>query len=376
MLAHELGHFLVAKRNGVGAEEFGFGFPPRIVGLYKDKNGKRRLVWGNKPVEEIVKKEEETVYSLNLIPIGGFVKITGQDGEEKINPKSFAGKTIWTRFKILFAGVGMNIILGVVFLAIAFQIGLPEAVDDKASYENSKIQIAQVVKGSPAEEFGIAMGDEIVAVVFGGKEERINSTEQFQNIIAENAGKNITLLLLPFGEKSIIEKEIAVRESAPEGQGLLGVVLVKTVFTSYDFFESFWLAIKAVFGIIVAIFVFLGNFLISIFSQKPIQADVAGPIGIAVLTGQVAKLGLAYVLQFTAMLSVNLAIINLLPLPALDGGRILFLLFEKIKGKPINQKIEGFAHMIGFLFLIGLMILITFKDFSNFQIIDKIKGIF
>jgi len=176
VLAHELGHFLVAKRNGVGAEEFGFGFPPRIVGIYKDKKGKRRIVWGNKSVEKIIRKEDETVYSINLIPIGGFVKITGEDGENKKNPKSFASRNAWIRFKILFAGVGMNFILGVFLLAVAFQIGLPEAVEDSASDNEAKIQIAQVVKNSPAEEYEIEMGDEILAVISETGEIKINST--------------------------------------------------------------------------------------------------------------------------------------------------------------------------------------------------------
>ncbi|MDD3607779.1 MAG: RIP metalloprotease RseP [Candidatus Moranbacteria bacterium] len=376
VLVHEAGHFLVAKRNGVGAEEFGFGFPPRIVGFYQDENNKRRIIWGNKEVDQIKRKADATVYSINLIPIGGFVKITGEDGSNKDNPKSFASQGVWTRFKILFAGVGMNFILGILLLAFAFQLGLPEAVDDSVLDDQAKVQIGQVVKNSPAENLGIEMGDELFSVVAGEKEEKINSTEQFQNIIAQNAGKEIILNIKRPGQEEIIEKKVVIRETAPEGEGLLGVVLVKTIFKQYGFFESFWLAVKTEFAIIIAILSFIGDFFVKLFTNQPTQADVTGPVGIAILTGQVARLGLAYVLQFAAMLSINLAIINLLPLPALDGGRILFLGVEKIKGSPVSQKVEGIVHTAGFVFLITLMLFITVKDFINFEIWSKLINIF
>jgi regulator of sigma E protease len=242
--------------------------------------------------------------------------------------------------------------------------------------DQAKVQIGQVVKNSPAENLGIEMGDELFSVVAGEKEEKINSTEQFQNIIAQNAGKEIILNIKRSGQEEIIEKKVVIRETAPEGEGLLGVVLVKTIFKQYGFFESFWLAVKTEFAIIIAILSFIGDFFVKLFTNQPTQADVTGPVGIAILTGQVARLGLAYVLQFAAMLSINLAIINLLPLPALDGGRILFLGVEKIKGSPVSQKVEGIVHTAGFVFLITLMLFITVKDFINFEIWSKLINIF
>jgi regulator of sigma E protease len=166
-----------------------------------------------------------------------------------------------------------------------------------------------------------------------------------------------------------------IREEAPEGQGLLGVQLVRTTFARYGFFESTWMAIQTSFSMILAILVFLGDLIIRLFSSQPVTADVAGPVGIAVMTGKMVQFGLAYVFQFVALLSINLAVINLLPIPALDGGRIFFLLIEKIKGAPLSQKLEGTANAIGFFLLILLMVFVTVKDFANFQIIDKIKGI-
>ncbi len=366
VLVHELGHFLVAKRNGVSSDEFGFGFPPRLIGTYKDKKGKRQWIIGNKSIEAIKKNQDETIYSLNLIPLGGFVKIKGEDGEDddgKKDKKSFANQSIWVRFKILFAGVLMNFILAIILFSMAFQIGLPESISDENKVANAKVQIAQVSVGTPAEEIGLEMGDEIVG---------------FQEIIERNKGREVLIGIVKGStseERKITTLKTTIREVAPEGQGLLGVQLVRTSFAKYGFFEATWLAVKVTFSMITAIIMFLVDLIVKIFTVEKISADVAGPVGIAIMTGKMTQLGLAYVLQFIALLSVNLGVINLLPFPALDGGRIFFLLIEKIKGSPLNQKIEGIANAIGFFLLIGLMVFVTIKDFANFEVIDKIKNI-
>jgi len=363
VLVHELGHFLVAKRNGVPSEEFGFGFPPRIVGTYKDKKGKRRWVFGNQRIQEEIKDRDETIYSLNLIPLGGFVKIRGEDEEENSNDKkSFVNQKPWVRFKILFAGVAMNFILAILLFSFAFQLGLPESVGDDESFKDAKVQIALVAKDSPADLAGFEMGDEVLAI----NSVEIDKIGQFQEAISQNKGQEISVEIFRETEDQKITLATSVREEAPSGQGLLGVELVRTAFTKYGFFESIWLAIQATFSLILAILLFLGDLIAKLFTSETVSAQVTGPVGIAVMTGQMAKLGLAYILQFTALLSVNLGVINLLPFPALDGGRIFFLLIEKIKGKPLNRKIEGMANAVGFFLLIGLMIFITFKDIANF----------
>jgi regulator of sigma E protease len=377
VLVHELGHFFVAKRNGVVSEEFGLGYPPRIAGIFRDKNNRKKMVLGSREIKKEDKKDDDTtVYSLNWIPFGGFVKIRGEDGEDKKDKKSFASKSIWVRFKILFAGVTMNFLLGIVLLAFALQIGLPEAIDDGVDAPGAKIQIAQVLPGSPAEELGVKLGDQVISVVGGGETVDINSVEQLQKEIADNAGKEMTFNLKQGKSDEIVSFTSVLRSEVPEGEGILGVVLVRTTPVKYGFFESFWIATKVTLSLIGAIVMFLVGLIAKLFTSQPVTADVTGPIGIAVLTGQVARLGIAHVLQFAAILSINLAVINLFPFPALDGGRILFLLIEKIKGSPISKKAEGVANSVGFAFLIILMIFVTVRDFMNFKIVDKVKDLF
>ncbi|MFO7807375.1 MAG: RIP metalloprotease RseP [Candidatus Moraniibacteriota bacterium] len=376
ILVHEAGHFLVAKRNGVPSEEFGFGFPPRVVGVYKNKKGKWKWVFGNKQIGEEEKEKDETVYSINLIPLGGFVKIRGESEEEiKGDPKSFVNQSAWKRFKILFAGVGMNFVLAIILFAFAFWLGLPEAINDETEARNPEVQIAQVANNTPADEIGVEMGDVIKTIEAGGENYEVTKVGQFQKIIEENKGKEIELNFERPGE-GIVSLATKIREEAPEGEGLLGVQLVRTDFVKHGFLESSWMAVKTTFSMIVTIVVFLGDLIVKLFVSEPVGSQVAGPVGIAVLTGKMTQMGLAHILQFTALLSVNLGVINLLPIPALDGGRILFLLIEKIKGSPVSQKMEGLVHTIGFFLLISLMVFVTVKDFINFEIVDKIKGLF
>jgi regulator of sigma E protease len=371
VFVHELGHFLVARRNGVMAEEFGFGFPPRVLGLYKAKNGKRKIVWGSKKVES-----EDTVYSLNWIPLGGFVKIMGEDGEEKKDPKSFAEKSAFTRTRILAAGVAMNFLLAAVLLSVGYFVGIPQAVDDVTggNFKNEKIQIIETIPGSPAEQMGIQVGDQIVgAKDSSGKLVAFNTIEQVQNYINSNKGQTISLDIKRGNEALDISG--TPRTDFPASEGALGISLVKTAQVSYPWYESIWRGVKTTIDLAGMIIIAFGNLLWKLITGHSVGMDVSGPVGIAVLTGQVAKLGFIYILQFTALLSVNLAIINILPIPALDGGRILFILIEKLKGSPVSQKFEARAHNIGFALLITMMVVVTFRDVAKLEVLSKIKSL-
>jgi regulator of sigma E protease len=370
VFVHELGHFVVARRNGVMAEEFGLGFPPRIFGVYRDKNGRWKIVWGSKQVES-----SDTIYSANWIPLGGFVKIMGEDGEAEKDPKSFASKSSFARMRILAAGVGMNMFLAVFLLSIVYFVGIPQAVDDTASgnFQNEKIQIIETIPGSPAEQMGIKVGDQVFGAVENGKVMQFETVEQVQSYISVNKGKTIDLDIKRGGEA--IRVSGVPRTDFPANEGALGISLVKTAQVSYPWYEAIWLGVKTTVELAWMVVMAFGGLLWKLISGQSVGMDVSGPVGIAVLTGQVAKLGFVYIMQFTAMLSINLAIINILPVPALDGGRILFILIEKFKGKPVSQKFEQRAHNIGFALLITLMVVVTFRDVAKLEVLSKIKNL-
>jgi len=381
VFVHEFGHFLIARRNGVAVEEFGFGFPPRIFGFYRNKKGERKFVWGSREIDEIRKArkigEETTVYSVNWIPLGGFVKITGEDGEEKGNPKSFAAKSPFTRARILAAGVAMNFLLAVVLFSIGFYKGVPQIAEEVrgGSVKNEKIQIVEIEKNTPAEAMNLRMGDEISGVAGGdGNLTKFSSVEEVQNYMKENQGKEIKLDIKRGKEE--LKLTGIPRTDFPEGEGPLGIALAKTVEVSYPWYEAVWKGIKYTFSITITFMFFLFGMIWRLITGQPVGLDVSGPVGIAVLTGQVAQLGFDYLVRFTAMLSVNLAIINILPIPALDGGRILFILIEKLKGSPVSQKFEQRAHNLGFALLITLMIFVTFRDLTRFDLVEKVRNLF
>jgi len=382
IFVHELGHFVTARRNGIRASEFGFGFPPRVFGVQKitdAKTGKSkwRMIWGSRDGDSENEKKDwdeienkgllgDTIYSLNWIPLGGFVKIKGEDGSRKNDKDSFSNKGAWPRIKVLAAGVMMNFLLAWVLLSFVFMIGAPEVTESSSGAVDKKIQIAEVLPETPAAAMGLRIGDEVVRSQTAPSGETVNlkNVPDLQNYIASHKGQEITFEIKRGGES--LELKGTPRTESPEGQGALGVALVETSVVSYPWYLAIWKGLEATFNLIVAIITAFFGILGSLIMGKGAGADLSGPIGIAVLTKEVTGLGLTYVLQFAALLSVNLGIINALPIPALDGGRILFVIIEKIKGSPVNQKIEQIFHTVGFVLLIMLMILVTFKDVSKF----------
>jgi regulator of sigma E protease len=360
IFVHELGHFLVARRNGIKAEEFGFGFPPRAIGLFKDKQKKWRFIFGKRDTDKEW-GDGGTIYSLNWLPLGGFVKIKGEDGSGKNEPDSFASKSAWKRIKVLAAGVLMNFVLAWFLISVVMMIGAPEEANE-TNRTNSKIQIAEVVVGTPAEKAGLKIGDEIARnqISSTGEKVKLNSLEETQKYIDSQRGKEIIVNIAR--GKEILHLKVTPREENPAGQGPLGISMVETAVVSYSWHQAIWKGLLSVFNLIVLMLTAFGNIIYSLVFGKGVPAEISGPVGIAVLTKQVTTLGLVYVLQFAAVLSINLGIINALPIPALDGGRILFILIEKIKGKPVGQKVEQMFHTVGFILLLALMALVTFRD--------------
>jgi len=362
VLVHELGHFISAKIFKTKVEEFGFGLPPRLFGFYKDKNGKRKWVWGKKFKSE---NAPNTVYSLNWVPIGGFVKIKGENQSEIKEPDSFGNKKIWQRSIILSSGVLMNVVLCIVLLSIGFGIGIPSVLDNEVlsqakSIRNEKIQIVSINKDSPAALAGLTVGDAIISI----DNQKIKSIKDLQNYVNQHKNQLVNLRIDRGGEVKEIRIAPKVLDTS-NNKAVLGVGLVKTGIVTYPWYESLWQGVKTTYNLAIIILAALGNLLKNIITTGEVTAEIAGPVGIAVLTGQVVNLGFVYVLQFAALLSLNLAIINFLPFPALDGGRIVFLIIEKVRGRGVNRKIENLVHNIGFAILMILIVLVTYRDLAR-----------
>lgn len=381
VFVHELGHFYVAKKFKVGVEEFGLGFPPRIFGwqIWKEseKSAKKwRLIKNNKEITEEDQKFG-TVYSLNWLPLGGFVKIKGmENGEEREDKDSFVSHPVWQRFLILSAGVFMNVVLAMILIIIGFMIGMPQTIGDlgsQAQVSNRKIQIVQVFKDSPAAKAELKIGDVIISI----NNQQFANYSSLQNYVAEHAGQKLNYQIKR-GKAEIVSQIIPeIRQET--GKGGVGVAISETGLVKYPWHIAIWQGIKTTFILTWAILVAFYELFKGLIFGHGLSAEMAGPVGIATLTGEVARMGFVYLMQFTALLSINLAILNFLPFPALDGGRVLFLIIEKFKGSPVKQELENIIHSIGFALLMLLVLVVTYKDIARFSgsfkmIWEKIVG--
>lgn len=368
VFVHELGHFITARRNGIKADEFGFGFPPRIAGFVWDESlGRHRLVWGNRHVHS-----PHTVYSINWIPLGGFVKIKGEDMASAGEPDSFAGKSAWTRLKVLGAGVVMNFLLAWLLFAVVLTLGFPQQISetDRGKYPTTDVQILQVAKDSPAESMGLQDGDVVLAIDSAA----VTNLSMVSESIQAKKGQSIAITIRR-GESERVLTGVP-RLLSPEGEGALGIRFSETAIVSYPWYEALLRGLIHTYEFTVEILVVFGTMIGSLFTGVKTTMDVTGPVGIVYLTKQMSELGLVYILQFAAVLSINLGIINALPIPALDGGRMLFVLIEKLKGSPVSRETEGTIHQIGFVLLLLLMVLITFHDFLQFDLWQKFLRVF
>ncbi len=325
ILAHELGHFITAKASGVKVEEFGLGFPPRLLSVS----------WG------------ETRYSLNAIPLGGFTKMAGE--EDPTVPRSIASKGIGTRLLVLSAGSLMNLLLPLLLFSIAFMIPHNLVI--------GQVMIEEVAPDSPAARAGIEPGDTFLSV----NEKPVNNIGDLHRYIQLNLGKEIAILV-KHSDSTTEDVQVIPRWKPPEGQGAIGIVVTTANSTIVSQSEPFWRAIPSGASACIETFILFKNGIISmIIGATPVA--IAGPVGIAQITGEVAKAGISPLLEFAAFLSLNLAIINLFPLPALDGGRIVFVLLEGVRrGKRISPKREGLIHAIGFALLMAAFLAITYQD--------------
>jgi regulator of sigma E protease len=325
VLAHELGHFITAKASGVKVEEFGLGFPPRLISI----------------------KRGETRYSLNAIPFGGFTKLAGEE-DPKVT-RSLASKGIGTRLLVLSAGSLMNFLLALLIFSIAFMIPRDVVV--------GQVVVEEVAPGSPAAMAGIMPGDTIFSV----NEKPVNNNSELYRYVQLNLGKETTILV-QHSDATTEEVQVIPRSKPPEGQGAIGIVIRTSNPTIVSQYYPFWRAIPMGATKFVGYIVSYKDGIVGVFTGEVAPLFV-GPVGIAQLTGEVAKAGIHPLLEIAALFSLILGICNLFPLPAIDGGRIIFVLLEGVRrGKRVPPKIEGLVHTIGFILLITLLLVITYQD--------------
>jgi regulator of sigma E protease len=374
VLIHEGGHFFMAKRLGIKVEEFGFGFPPRMFSI----------------------KRGETEYSLNWLPIGGFVKLYGEDEagggkimikdkglmiKDKDRDRAFFAKSAWQRALVIVAGVVMNAVLAAVifyvFLGISgFKTDLPLLSDYKffgvTQTNVQEVIISEVAKNSPAEMQGLKTSTRVVAV--DGK--KINTSQQFINIVNQNKGREIEIAWSGLQAQNIHKTKITPRLNPPKGQGALGIGLFSLSSATLNYKTP----VQKIFsGITYPINLMSYNLNIMAglvklsFERKttePLSAGLSGPVGIASVTGSILEIKdlkekILELLNLAGLLSISLAFFNILPIPALDGGRLFFILVEALTGRKVNQRVEGVIHSIGMMILLALMALITFKDIAK-----------
>lgn len=369
VLVHEAGHFFTAKFFKIGVLEFGVGFPPRACGWYRDpvtkklvfvKGGKKNTMQDTVGGGEREAEFPNVLYSVNWLPIGGFVKIKGENGGDTA-PDAFAAHPVWQRLIVLVAGVVMNIILAGILFGFGFMIGLPTdisgGVPQGARVEGAPMVMIEMVQNdSPADTAGLLAGDTIVRIDTFVPPDAAAVTEAVQ----AHDDTPLTLYIIRGGE----EKEIVVTPKAIDEGGpvRLGVALADVAMIHYPWYIAIFQGFKAAGVNLVNIFIGLWQLVVGLVQGKGVTLDVSGPVGIAKVVGQSASLGLSYLIQVAGMISLSLAAMNILPIPALDGGRALFVALEGIFRRKIPPAVEGWAHTIGFIFLMGLILLVTGRD--------------
>jgi len=325
IFAHELGHFLAARRAGIGVTEFAIGFGPRLFG------------W----------QSGETTYSLRIFPLGGFVRLVGENPEESALAGSFQSKPVWQRFAVIVAGPLMNFLLAVLLFSLIYFafVGIP-------LYESTAI--GNILPGGRAEAVGLLPGDRLLSIA--GQD--VNNWHELVRAINAHPEQKIAIEFLRNDESRAVE--VTPRRDAETGRGLIGISPQARL---YAFLPSLQQGLTHTFW-------FLNFILTSIIQMITgrVAPDVVGPVGIIQIVGEVARTGLVNLLSLAAIISVNLGLLNILPIPALDGSRLMFLLVEGFRGRPVDPRKESFIHFVGFTLLIFLMIIVAYRDLLRLNI--------
>lgn len=346
VVSHEFGHFIVAKKSGIRVDEFAFGFPPKIFG----------------------KKIGETTYSLNALPLGGYVKIFGENpDEESMNgpdrDRSFVNKPARIQAAVLIAGVVMNFLVAWLLISVGFMSGMPtsmDAVPAGQTLSDQAITVISIAPDSSAEKAGLKAGDKLISFKTANDFTETPSTDSVRYFIKKHGKESIDITYKRGPETMQVSVTPEIKNA--EGTPTIGIAMDTIGTLKLNPPQAVWEGLKLSGNLFVATTV---GFFTLIHDAVLGQADMntlTGPVGIVGVVGDATKFGFIYLLSFTALISINLAVINLIPFPALDGGRLLFLLIEKIKGSRINPKVANWANTIGFGLLMLLMVFITYHD--------------
>ena len=340
---HEMGHFLLAKKFGVRVEEFGMFMPPRL--------------WG--------KQFGETLYSINLIPAGAFVKLSGEDSNEKDDPRSFGSKPIWQRALIIAAGVISFWMISVIILSFVYMSGAVEAIDDGENVANAQVQIIAISDNSPAKTAALEAGDVIKNISLKSDPSKNITTDkvaQVQDFASEYKGQELVMAIDRAGQN--VAATITPRANPPAGEGAMGIALMRTAQTSYPWWQAIGNGFVATWRMTVGVFEGWGQIIGRLVNHQglPAGAQLVGPVGIMGMMAKEAQMGASYYLQFVAMISVYLAVFNALPIPALDGGRLMFLALEAIRRKPVSERIEQRLTMFFFVAFMLFAVIVTVQD--------------
>lgn len=350
ILVHEWGHYIVAKKTGMRVDEFGIGFPPKLFGVR----------WG------------ETEYTLNALPIGGFVRIFGENFEEdgasadaSDRARAFSARPKWAQALVLIAGVAMNILFAWFLFVVALMVGVPAAADPENPSANAQLSIVAVLSDSPAEAAGIPIGATVreLATADGAAVLVQPTPQSFQDFIVTHGTQAVTVEYEKDGvtETATLQPVDGVVASDTD-RPAIGVSLAFTEIKRESFATAIWQGAESTWRALGAITVGLSSLLVQSIQGTADFSQVAGPIGIAGLVGDAAEFGFTSLLLFTAMISLNLAVINLLPIPALDGGRLVFVAIEAIARREISPVWMMRVNLVGFAFLMLLMLAVTYGD--------------
>src|SRR3989344_5825042 len=325
VVVHEFGHFFTAKRFGIRVDEFGFGFPPKLFSI----------------------KKGETEYSFNLLPLGGFVKIFGENpDEENMNGpdagKSFVNKSKWKQAIVLFAGVFANFLLAWFLFSFGFMSGLPTSVDSTRKdyvFSDVHLVVVSVMPDSPAELAGLKSGDKIVSIKSGELSTIYISPETVRSFVAANPDKEIEIRYIRGKNENPISTKMTPVQDVEGGRPIIGITMDQIGIAKLPILKAFSEGMKLTLSITKSTALGLYRLILDGVRGKGSFASITGPVGMVGIVGDAYQFGLVYLLSFAALISINLAIINLLPFPALDGGRLLFLFIEKITGSRLNPKV-------------------------------------